>query len=190
MIGQLTGLATPLGEKTILIDVAGVGYLVQVLPELAALAKGQTLTVWTHLAVKEDALDLYGFENREELQFFELLVSVPGIGPKSALGILNLAPPTTLRQAIASGKTEYLTRVSGIGRKSAEKIVLELRDKLGKIATNDAVLEAEADAVEALKALGYSLREARESLRDLPEEVKDVGEQIKLALQRLNNRNR
>lgn len=187
MIGRLSGKVTPVNDRTIIVDTAGVGYLIHVLPEVASTTEGSALTLWTHLAVREDALDLYGFVNRDELYFFELLVNVPGIGPKSALGILSLAPPATLRQAIASGKTEYLTRVSGIGQKSAEKIVLELRDKLGKVATDEAAFAAEEDALEALKALGYSLREAREALKKVPDNVTDTTERIKEALKILSN---
>ena len=188
MIGRLTGSATVITDRTLIIEAGGVGYLVYGLPELITKSSGQVLSLWTHLAVREDALDLYGFESRDERYFFELLVSGPGIGPKSALGILSLAPPATLRQAIVSGKTEYLTRVSGIGKKSADKIVLELRDKLGKIAISDADFEAEEDTLEALKALGYRLREAREALKKVPESVIDTTDRIKAALKILSQK--
>lgn len=189
MIGRLKGIITPLGEKTVILETGGVGYLVHVLPDLIAQVRPEAeLVLWTHLAVREDAFLLYGFLSRDELTFFELLVSVSGIGPKSALAILSLAPPTTLRQAIVSGKTDYLTRVSGIGRKSAEKIIIELRDKLGKVATDDAAFEAEEDALEALKSLGYNLRAGRDALREVPAEIKETSERIKAALKILGRR--
>jgi Holliday junction DNA helicase RuvA len=143
---------------------------------------------WTYLVVREDALDMYGFTDQTEVNFFELLIGVSGIGPKSALAILSLAPPETLRKAITSGDTGYLTKVSGVGRKSAEKIVLELRDKLGAIdlpgLRED--LERESDSIEGLQALGYSLREAREALRKVPDNVTDPSERIRQALKSLN----
>lgn len=188
MIGKLSGPAETVGDKTLIVEAGGVGYLVNALPELVARAKGQILTLWTHLAVKENSLELFGFIEKDELVFFELLVDVPGIGPKSALAILSLAPPATLRQAIITGKTEYLTKVSGIGKKSAEKIVLELRDKLGKAATDDGAFEAEEDVLEALKALGYPLREGREALRQVPEEIKEAEDRIKAALKILSQK--
>ncbi len=191
MIGKLTGRAEPAGERQIIMEVGGVGYLVYVLPETTALANtGKELSLFTYLVVREDALDLYGFVERGELEFFKLLVGVPGIGPKSALAILALAPPATLHQAISSGKTDYLTRVSGIGKKSAEKIVLELRDKLGKVATSEESFMIEEDTLEALKALGYGLREAREALREVPAELKDTSERIKAALKILSQSKR
>jgi Holliday junction DNA helicase RuvA len=114
--------------------------------------------------VREDALDLYGFLNREELEFFEMLINVSGIGPRSALAILGIASIETLRKAIGTGDTSYLTKISGIGRKTAEKIVIELRDKMGK-ELGGGSLQVELDALEALKSLGYSQNEARETLK-------------------------
>lgn len=188
MIGKLTGAAEQAGDRSLVIETGGVGYLVNVLPELAAKARGGQLTLWTYLAVRENALELFGFAHKDELTFFELLVGVPGIGPKSALAILSLAPPATLRQAIVSGKTEYLTKVSGIGRKSAEKIVLELRDKLGKVAASEGRFVVEEDTLEALRSLGYPLREAREALREVAEEITETGERIKAALKILSQK--
>ena len=106
MIGKLTGVAEQTGDRSLIIEAGGVGYLVNVLPELAAKTRGSQLTLWTYLAVRENALELFGFTNKDELTFFELLVGVPGIGPKSALPFLSLSPPATLRQAIGLWETE------------------------------------------------------------------------------------
>jgi Holliday junction DNA helicase RuvA len=191
MIGQLTGKISHKTERFIILDVAGVGYKVFVSTEALKLltAKSYQLPVvsfWTHLVVREGVLDLYGFVNKQELDFFELLIGISGIGPKSALAILSLAPPATLEKAIAAGDSSYLTKVSGIGRKSAEKIIVELRDKIGSLEIGGENLDSEGDAVEALQSLGYNLREAREALRQLPAEITDTGAKIKAALKLLS----
>ena len=149
---------------------------------------GSPITLWTHLAVRENSHDLFGFKEHEELLTFELLITISGIGPKTALGILNVASPATLRQAVASSDITYLTRVSGIGKKNAEKIVLELKNKL-KTKEDDMSLDArsEGDALEALVSLGYSERDAREALKKVPKEVSGASERVKQALRALAN---
>jgi len=191
MIGQLTGKIIYQAERYIILDVAGVGYKVFISAETlkTLTAKNDQLSAisfWTHLVVREDVLDLYGFVNKQELEFFELLIAISGIGPKSALGILSLAPPATLEKAIAAGDSSYLTKVSGIGRKSAEKIIVELRDKIGSLETDGDSLDSEGDAVEALQSLGYTLREAREALKRVDASVADTGDKIKAALKFLS----
>ncbi len=191
MIGELRGQIVDRTDKTATLLVGGVGYLIYISSgTLAALPTNSETVVklLTHLVVREDALDLYGFLEPAERALFRLLVGVPGIGPRSAISILSLAPTNILVQAIRAGKTEHLTRVSGIGAKSAQKIILELKDKLGAITdeTSDAFLTGEADALEALQTLGYSLREAREALKRVPEEVTEVNERIKQALKQLS----
>lgn len=187
MIGQLTGKISVVDSRFVILDVNGVGYKVfcslETLNHLEQ-DRGQT-TIWTHLVVREDALDLYGFLDKSELEFFELLIGISGVGPKSALSILSLAPPETLRKAISSSNTSYLTQVSGIGRKIAEKIVLELRDKIGTLESEGENLNQEAETVMALEALGYSNREAREALHKIPKHITDTGEQIKEVLKQL-----
>ena len=185
MIGQLTGQITCKAERYIILDIAGVGYKVFVSAEtLKTLKLGHPgeLCLWTHLVVREDVLDLYGFVNKQELEFFELLIAISGIGPKSALGILSLAPPATLEKAIVAGDSSYLTKVSGIGRKSAEKIIVELRDKIGGLESEAESLESEGDAMEALQSLGYTLRDAREALRQISPEITETGAKVRAAL--------
>lgn len=192
MISRLTGMVIEIAEKYAVVDVHGVGYKVYAGPEtLATLSQNNTGTVHTYLVVREDALDLYGFQSGEELDFFEMLLSVSGIGPKSALGILSMATLDTLKQAIGTGDTGYLTKVSGIGRKTAEKIVLELRDKLrAHLSANDSptTLRAESDVVEALKSLGYSQNEARDALKEVPADVVGTNARIKEALKILGKK--
>lgn len=189
MIGQLTGQLTHNNERTIIFSVGGVGYKVFTTPEnIAVLSKkSEETTIWTHLVVKEDALDLYGFTTEQELNFFNLLLTVSSIGPKSALAILSLAGINTLQKAVTSGNSEYLTKISGIGKKSAEKIVLELKDKVVKLGDfeQNQELEEEADVLNALQALGYSLKEAREAIKKITPGITDVGEKIKQALKQL-----
>lgn len=186
MLGYLEGKVSFRGERHIIVDVAGVGYKVFVnadtLKKLTIKNQQPTTKIWTHLYQREDTIELYGFLSQPELEFFETLIGVPGVGPKTALGILNVAPIDTLKRAIASGELSYLTKVSGIGRKTAEKIMVELREKFGKVVSQGPELKEEQDALEALESLGYSAREAREALRQVPEQIKGTSKRVKEAL--------
>ena len=158
---------------------------------LKTIAFGDNTALWTYTAVRENALDLYGFTTHDEMSFFELLLDVSGIGPKSALSILSLAPLDTLKRAIATGDTSYLNKVSGIGRKTAEKIIIELRDKLQAHKGEDGVpstLRGESDIVEALKSLGYSQNEARDALKQIPSTIEGTNARIKEALKILGGK--
>jgi len=192
MIAQIRGDLVHKDSKAVVVDVGGVGYRVFVsIPTLALLPQlGGAVAFWTHLAVRETALDLYGFLDQEEMHFFELLITVSGIGPKSALSILGLAPVDTLRAAIQSEDTSYLTKVSGIGRKIAEKIVLELKEKIGTIGTGGKESTArreDADVLAALSSLGYSEREARDAIKAIPADILRVEERITAALKLLGS---
>lgn len=189
MIGHLSGKVLAVKSRFLVLDVNGVGYKIfTTLDTLLLLKKGadSPLSLWTHTAVREDALDLYGFREEAELELFELLISVSGIGPRSALAILQVATLDILSKAIGSGDTSYLVKVSGIGKKTAEKIVLELRDKIGVLEENaSAALGDEATALEALRSLGYSTTEAREALKTIPRTVNGTNDRIKEALKYL-----
>lgn len=170
--------------------VGAVGHKVFATKEtLARMTEGAVAALWTHLAVREDALDLYGFDTEAELRTFELLLTVSGIGPRSALGILDIASVEALRTAIAGGNAAYLTSVSGIGKKTAEKIVLELRDKVGLAAdgTSEA-LSGDTDTLEALRSLGYSAHEAREALRAISTDTTDSNDRLREALRLLGKK--
>lgn len=191
MIGKLTGLVALKESSFLILDVSGVGYKVFSTEAVILSTKiGKNLSLWTHLVVRENALDLYGFENEEVLSIFNLLITVSGIGPKSALGILNLASADTLKEAVANEDTEYLTKVSGIGKKNAEKIVLELRGKLfvDKDSKSN-YYKDEGDAILALVSIGYSDKEAREVLKKVPKEITNTSERVKKALQFLSTKN-
>ena len=185
MIAQLRGKVSHIGFGHAVLDVGGVGYKVHVTAEtLTALQKNRgDVLIWTYLAVRENSLDLYGFYSEEEMSFFDMLLDVSGIGPKSALAILNVTSVENLRKAIQTGDTSYLTKVSGVGKKSADKIVIELQDKLGKLDGADGPqLREETDVVEALRSLGYSMPEIREAVKKIPSESLGTGERVKEAL--------
>jgi holliday junction DNA helicase RuvA len=186
MIGHLKGMLLHQDLKSVVLDVSGVGYKIHTNTASLDSQKGKTLEFWTYLAVRENALDLYGFATKEELDFFELLLTVSGIGPKSAMGILSVATLQNLRHAISTGDTSHLTKVSGVGKKNAEKIVLELKDKLdGWTLEAGSSMSGDVDALEALKSLGYAEREAREALKKVMD-AKDTGDKVKKALKLLS----
>lgn len=184
MIGSITGEVSALRGGFAIVVAGGIGYKIAgTRATLSGLAVGKPASLWTHLIVREDVLDLYGFAQEEEMRFFELLLSVSGIGPKSALAVLDIASIETLRTAISSGNAGYLTNVSGIGKKTAGKIVLELRDKVGVSAEGtDASLRGDEDALEAMRALGYSASEARDALRKVPATVESGNDRLREAL--------
>jgi len=188
MIGTLRGTLRHKDLNALVVDVSGVGYKVLVTTETALdVALDSPIFLWTHLVVRETSLELFGFLDKETLDMFELLITISGIGPKSALSILNVATPSMLRQAVASEDTTYLTRVSGIGKKNAEKIVLELKDKLKMTKEDRGVnMRSEGDALEALVSLGYSERDVREALKRVPKEIEGASERVKAALKVLS----
>ena len=188
MIASLAGTVRHKDLNMLVVDVNGVGYKVLVTTETALEASPSSpIFLCTYLAVRETALDLFGFLDKEALYTFELLITISGIGPKTALGILNVATPATLRQAVGSGDTTYLTRVSGIGKKNAEKIVLELKDKI-KFKDGDRSIDgrSEGDALEALVSLGFAERDAREALKKVSKDVEGASERVKAALKLLS----
>lgn len=192
MIAKLTGTISDIGARWAVLDVGGVGYKVFVTDDtLHSLKAGSKAVFLTHLAVREDALDLYGFIHKKEKDFFELLIGVSGIGPKSALNILSLVSADALMTAIQTGSVAHLVKVSGIGKKTAEKIVLELKDKLGGVSGEAAEglaagMSSDMDAILALQALGYDADDAREALKKVGKDVSDIGAKVKAALKVLS----
>ncbi len=191
MIGRLNGL---LAEKTppqVLLDVNGVGYEVDVpmstffnLPAL-----GERVTLLTHFVMREDAQILFGFLTHEERATFRELVKISGVGPRTALSILSGLSVAELANAVGRQDGARLVKVPGIGKKTAERLLLELKGKLGAdlgtVAGNAPVSDNQGDIAQALQALGYSDREAQAALKALPPDV-GVSEGIKLALKALN----
>ncbi len=182
MIGSLDGTIRGIIRNSLIIDVNGVGYRVAVsVPTLTGAKEGAKLFLWTHLAVRENSQDLYGFETRDELSWFELLLTVSGIGPKSAQNIMNSADIQTLEAAIGRNDPSGLSKSSGIGKKTAEKIVLELRGKVGASEITHTT-GGDADVVDALVGLGYSVREARDVVHALPAGHATTEERIRAAI--------
>lgn len=192
MIAFIKGIIVYKTDKFIVVDVKGVGYKLYVTTEtILTVKENDEVSFWTYTAVRENSIDLYGFINTEELSFFELLLDVSGIGPKSALSTLAVAPINILKRAIAGGDTSYLNKVSGIGKKTAEKIIIELRDKLKDYKDEEGgqgSLREESDLLEALKSLGYSQNEARDALKQVPSSTEGTNARIKEALKILSGR--
>lgn len=187
MIAHIKGKLLYQEHGSVVIDVSGVGYRVFVTAEAAEIIRskgeGSEVSLFTHLAVRENSLDIYGFRDKEERLFFEMLISISGIGPKSAISILSIADVSTLKDAVVTGDTTYLTKVSGIGRKSAQKIVLELNDKITVLDEEKSIaLSEDVDTVEALIALGYSMSEARSALKNIPKDVIGTNNRLKEVL--------
>ena len=190
MIGRLTGVVAEKSPPLVLIDVNGVGYDVDVpmssfynLPGL-----GERTTLLTHFVVREDVQQLFGFLTHAERAAFRLLIKISGVGPRTALGVLSGLSVTELAAAVTQQQAGRLMKVPGIGKKTAERLLLELKDKLGADlgAPGAAVTsDAQADIVQALIALGYNERDAAAALKLLPAEV-GVSDGIKLALKALS----
>jgi Holliday junction DNA helicase RuvA len=164
MIGSIKGKITLKKDKFLIVEASGVGYKINIFPDKLSKNIDDDISLWIHTHIREDAFDLYGFFDYKELEFFEMLINVSGIGPKGALTILGIASIETLKRAVSTGDISYLTKISGIGKKTAEKIIIELRDKIGE-EKSDISLKGELDVLEALKSLGYSQNEAREALK-------------------------
>ena len=187
MIARLRGKLEARGEDYVIVDVGGIGFKVRVptslLDQLGDV--GSPVELFTHLHVRENELALYGCATEDELALFEQLLTVSGIGPKAALSILSALAPDTLRLAIAQGQVDVLTRVPGIGKKTAQRLVLDLKGKLdlaALMAEAPTISPADAEVIAALTGLGYSVSEAQAALRSLPEAEMDLEEKIRLAL--------
>ena len=188
MIGKLTGTLGDKNPPQVLVECSGVGYEVQVpmstfynLPSL-----GDKVSLLTHFVVREDAQILYGFETSSEREAFRQLIKISGVGPRTALAILSGMSVAELAQAITLQESGRLVKVPGIGKKTAERLLLELKGKLGADigATRSVASDAQADILQALVALGYSDKEASAALKALPADV-GVSDGIKLALKSL-----
>lgn len=192
MISFLSGTIEAVLDKTIILNTGGVGYRV-ILPErvhgiLAKMGQQVKLFIYPNFNTREGTFELYGFEKPEELSFFQLLLTVSGVGPKSAQGLLSTVDLPTLQLAIAKGDDQYLKKVSGIGNKTAQRIILELKTKLAAVdfgASRD--LAAEGEALDALVALGYSVYQAREALKEV-NDAQTTEEKIRQALRILNRK--
>ncbi|MDX6549033.1 MAG: holliday junction helicase RuvA [Gaiellales bacterium] len=188
MIALLRGRVVERGEGRIVLDVGGVGYLLAATSSAIrmALPDGEEISLVTHLHVREDALTLFGFANTAERALFELLLGVSGVGPKAALAIVSGYAPDQIRRAIATADHALFTSISGVGMKTAERVVIDLKDKVGSLPSADAAAEPvmpddHTAAREALVGLGMSVAEAEAALRGIDAEL-PVGDRVKMAL--------
>jgi len=192
MIYSLKGILAEKQDSFFVVEVGGLAFevrssfkAVKSLPPI-----GETVKIFTHLHVREDALELYGFLNKEDLNFFEMLIGISGIGPKSALGIMSVETTGKLKAAIIEGRAELLTKASGIGKKTADRVILELRNKLKQEGSGSIVglMESDQDIVEALANLGYTKSQAREALSKIDSKTTKMEERIKEALKLLKSK--
>jgi Holliday junction DNA helicase RuvA len=189
MIGRIAGKVAEKSLDGVLIDVGGVGYQVAVTPRTATTlpSVGDAVVLHTHLHVREDVMALYGFGSADERDIFETLIGVSGVGPKLALAVLATLSPGELRQVILSEDATALTAVPGIGQRSAQKLLLELRPKMDLPDSPLQPISEVAEVREALESLGYQSAEIREVVRDLPSDG-SVEELLRQALQELGKR--
>ncbi len=198
MISYLEGKIKFINQKNIcVLTTSGVGYEVQIdKNQIDNLELDQDIYLHIYTQVREDAFELYGFLERSEKIMFEQLTSISGIGPKSALQILTLSGAQILYENVVKNNVAYLTQISGIGKKIAEKIVLELKDKLPKIAfefnevgshTNNVNISENIDVFEALKSMGYTPKEAKEATAKITDNTLTLEEKIKFALKNVHN---
>lgn len=181
MISHIKGIVLHKTEKYLVLETGGLGYKVFPLPEtLGKAVISEEKEFWIHHSIREDAQNLFGFETLDELEFFELIIGISGIGPKTGLNILGVAGLQTLKNAVSTGDTSHLIKVSGVGKKNAEKIVLELKGKFEDEENN--IMKEEVDALEALKSLGYSHKDARDALKEVSVNAKNTSDRIKEAL--------
>ncbi len=191
MIASLSGTILKIEDSSLVVNVGGVGIRVfvprTVLEDVGGV--GRSVRLHTHLIVREQELSLYGFEVEEDLQLFEVLLGVNGVGPKVALSILGTLSPELLKSAIMREETAVLQRVPGIGKKTAERIMFQLRDKLDLTQVSTAVplvSDVDADVIDFLTGLGFSIVEAQSALQNIPRDVKSFDERVQMALQRLD----
>lgn len=191
MISHLKGIVTEKFNNSIIVDVSGVGYEVTVTAsDFENCLLEEERKFYTYHSVRENAEELYGFSSLMAKKMFELLISVQGIGPKAGIAILSLSEPEEVRNAIANGDTAFISKASGVGKKSAERVIVDLRDKVGipsKYGATEvkfSVLNNESDeALDALMALGFSLKEATAALEKIDRNLA-IEERIKLALKK------
>ena len=186
MFGHITGKIIDIKPTRVIVDVSGIGFIIHsTINYIEKLKSDTTSSFWTHTAVRENSIDLYGFETEEELRVFELLLSVSGIGPKSALAIIGVAGIKAIEDAVLTGDTGVLTKISGIGKKTAERIVVELSGKLVTTRKGEKITSEDVDVFEALKSLGYRERDIQDIIKNIPSEITGTNDKIKYALKNI-----
>ncbi len=187
MIATLRGEITQIQDNALTVEVGGVGLRVFVPAPLSSRLKvGEGVLLYTHLVVREDALTLYGFETQADRELFHMLLGVDGVGPKVSLAVLSTLTVETVQRAVFNEESELLSRVPGVGKRTAQKIVLHLHDKLkptDALAQVASMSDRDSEVLAALTALGYSVVEAQTAIQSLPKEAsEDVEERLRMAL--------
>lgn len=186
MFGYITGKIFTLKGTRAIVNTHGIGFVVHSTPNfLTKLKIGQEANFWIHTAVRENSIELYGFETEEELKIFEYLLTVSGVGPKSGLAIISVAGVKAIETAVITGDISSLVKISGIGKKTAEKIVLELNGKFDSIKGTMVSTSEDIDVFEALKSLGYRERDIQETMKTIPKNLTGANEKIKYVLNNL-----
>lgn len=188
MIATLRGEISQIEETALILEVGGVGLRVFVPAPVRTRAKvGENAFLFTHLVVREDALTLYGFDSQADRELYTLLLGVDGVGPKVALAVLSTLTVDAIQRAIFADESEILGRVPGVGKKTAQKMALHLKDKLkpaDALAGVAAMADFDSEVLAALTALGYSVVEAQSAIQAIPKDAsKDVEERLRIALQ-------
>jgi holliday junction DNA helicase RuvA len=184
MIGSLRGVILEINPPKILLEVASIGYFVSMShSSISGFRSGDELFVYIHDHIREDSHDLFGFLSTDELRLFERMISISGVGPKIALAILSSGSVESVKKAMVNGDLTTLTSVPGVGKKIAQKIILELK---GQIVDADIVSTSDREVVDALVSLGYSAVQAKEALKTISPDITDVSERVRSALQSLS----
>ncbi|MGZ9234729.1 MAG: Holliday junction branch migration protein RuvA [Anaerolineales bacterium] len=188
MIATLRGEIAQIEDNALILDIGGVGLRVFVpAPVRSRMKAGEVLLLYTHLVVREDALMLYGFESQSERELFNILLGVDGVGPKVALSVLSAMTLDAIQRAVFADEAELLSRVPGVGKKTAQKMALHLKDKLKPMdafAAVAAMTDRDSEVLAALTALGYSVVEAQSAIQALPKDApEDTEERLRMALQ-------
>lgn len=188
MISLMRGVVAVIEDDSVILDVGGVGFQIYVNTRLKdQLQPGEMVMLYTRLIVREDLLSLYGFDSNEGREFFDLLLGVNGVGPRSAMAVLSTLNPDVIRRAVFNEQVDVFCRVPGVGRKTAQKILFHLQDRLPTsegITQLTELSDIDSEVLAALSTLGYSVVEGQSAIQFLPKDApKDIEERLRLALQ-------
>jgi len=189
MIRLLKGIIELQDGPYLLIDVHGVGYHVYAAQDLLSRSKiGDSVKIFTYTHIREDIMDLYGFASLEDLKLFESFLTVSGIGPKTAIGIFAIGSREKIMMALSTGDVQFFSSVPRLGKKNAQKLIIELKNKLGSLVELDLTgseSDSDTEVIEALKGFGFSTKEAYAAIRNIDSEITNVSERVRLALKYL-----
>lgn len=189
MIAHIFGKAVEKNNSSVIVDVHGVGYEIQVpMGDFDTINLNSEVRLYTYHHIREQSQELFGFSNMVAKKLFEMLITVQGVGPKAALAILSLGDAETLRNALANGDVAFITKASGVGKKTAERVIVDLSDKVGLptagvsgVVANTNLKPANDEALEALMALGYNLNDGLKALESVPADL-PTADRVTLAL--------